>query len=237
VVLVEGPTPVSEAIEFLEALLTELANDPLGQMMVSVPLANLLAMAGRADDARDLNARFRAQAQEYVYLRMQFELFGSGRVEFRTGDLLAAEKTTRATADRAAAVEDHWAYVIAAIDRARVVCDLGRPEECLDILEETLQHPAPPDFEIFVKRETTRALALARLGELEKAQRVAREAVEYASPTQFLGYHAEALVALAQVLRRQSRISEAVAALNEAVSLYERKGDVAAAARTVTIEE
>ncbi len=105
-------------------------------------------------------------------------MFGCGRVETRTGDFEAAERTTRAAAERAAEIGDNWFYVLASIDLARAVCELGRPAECLEILEESEQHPAPPDFEVIVvKRATTRALALARLGRLEEAEPVAREAV------------------------------------------------------------
>ena len=206
--LVDGATPVGEGIQILERLLQELATDPLGEAIVSAYLANLVAMEGRFDDARALIARSRAGVQEFVgFMRANVEVFGCGRVEAMTGDLQAAERTTRAVAGRAAEIADHWFYVLASNDLARVVCDLGRPAESLEILEESEQHAAPPDIEVVVKRVTTRALALARLGQLEEAETVAREAVALVSKTDFLGYHAEALLALAEVLRarRQAR--------------------------------
>jgi DNA-binding SARP family transcriptional activator len=231
--LVDGATPVGEGIQILEGLLQELATDPLGEAIVSAYLANLVAMEGRFDDARALTARSRAGVQEFVgFMRANVEVFGCGRVEAMTGDLQAAERTTRAVAGRAAEIADHWFYVLASNDLARAVCDLGRPEEGLRILEESEQYPAPPDIEVIVKRTTTRALALARLGQLEEAETVAREAIGLVRSTEFLGYHAEALLVLAEALRLGGRGEEAAAAIEEAAALYERKGNVAAAERT-----
>ena len=51
------------------------------------------------------------------------------------------------------------------------------------------------------------------------------------SETEFLGYHAEALLVLAEVLRLAGRLEEAAGALEEAVALYERKGNVVSAAK------
>jgi tetratricopeptide (TPR) repeat protein len=229
--LVEGPTPVGEGIRILERLLRELANDPLGHATASVFLANLAAMEGRFDDARAMIARSQAEAEEFAvgYLRTNVDVFGSARVEARLGNLQAAEHAARTGADRCAEIGDNWFHAIASNDLARVVCDQGRPAECLRILEESERISSPPDFEIVVKKTTTRALALGRLGQLEDAEPLAKEAVSYAGRTEFLGYHADALLVLAEVLRLAGRPAEAADALGEAVALYERKGNVVAA--------
>ena len=129
----------------------------------------------------------------------------SGRVEMLAGDLEAAERATRAAAEHSAAIGRQLVYVLASVDLARAVCEQGDPAECLRILDESERHPAPPDWEIVVKRPAARALALARLGRLEEAETLAREAVGYADGTEFLGYHADALLVLAEVLRLADR--------------------------------
>ena len=86
-------------------------------------------------------------------------------------------------------------------------------------------------------RPATRALALARLGRLEEAETLAREAVGYAEGTQFLGYHAEALLVLAEVLRLVGRPADAVTALEEAAGVFDLKGNVVSAAKARAVLE
>jgi Tetratricopeptide repeat len=67
---------------------------------------------------------------------------------------------------------------------------------------------------------------LARRGELDEAERVGREAVAIASATDVLELRAQALADLGEVLRLARRPDESAAALNEAIALYEEKGNV-----------
>ena len=76
-----------------------------------------------------------------------------------------------------------------------------------------------------------RAKVLAAQGDLGQAERLAREAVALAARTDHLEEHADALMTLAQVLRRAGRAAEAAPALSEALRLYERKGNTVLAAR------
>ena len=76
-----------------------------------------------------------------------------------------------------------------------------------------------------------RAKALARRGELAEAERLGREAVEIASATDFLEDRAKALADLAEVLGIADRPEESRVALEEAVQLYEAKGNVVGAQR------
>jgi hypothetical protein len=68
-------------------------------------------------------------------------------------------------------------------------------------------------------------------GRAPASRRLAREALRHVGGTQFLGFHADALLVLAEVLRRAGRPAEAVNGLEEAVGLYERKGNVVSAAK------
>jgi hypothetical protein len=60
---------------------------------------------------------------------------------------------------------------------------------------------------------------------------LARQAVEIAERTDFLGFHADALSGLAEVDRLGDRPEAATEALASAIRLYERKGNVVAARR------
>jgi DNA-binding SARP family transcriptional activator/tetratricopeptide (TPR) repeat protein len=231
--LLEGPTSAEEGVLSCERLLSELGSDPLGEATVEIFLASFLALQSRFERARMLIASSRATRQDIGLgtLETAFELYGSAAVEALAGDLKAAERAIRAAVEHAAEIADSWFYVIASIDLARTVCDQGRPDESLRILDESERHPWFPDLEIVIKRPSTRALALARLGRLEEAEVHAREAVGYADGTGFLGWHADALVVLGEVLRLAGRPTEAMDALEEALGLYERKGNVVSAAK------
>jgi hypothetical protein len=80
-----------------------------------------------------------------------------------------------------------------------------------------------------------RALVLADRGELEQAEELGRSAVEYAFRTDFPLTRAEALAALARVLRDSDREAEAEASLGQAVALYEAKGAGACVSRLFEI--
>ena len=71
---------------------------------------------------------------------------------------------------------------------------------------------------------------LARRNEFDDGLRLAREAVALAQDSDFLPAHADALADLAEVLRLAGREDEARAALEEAIVLYEQKGNLLASA-------
>ncbi len=102
------------------------------------------------------------------------------------------------------------------------------PSHCSEAIDEA---PAPTDREWQIKRTGIPARLLARRGELERAEELAREGVGLAADSEFVVLHADVLLDLAEVLGLAGRPEDAAAAAAEAVSLYERKGNVAAAER------
>jgi hypothetical protein len=127
--------------------------------------------------------------------------------------------------------------IVTASERSRRLAALRRSGCSAAAVEQSEQYPPPPDIDIVVKRATTGALALGRLGQLEAAEPLAREAVGHAGGTEFLGWHGDALVVLAEVLCLAGKPEDAASALNEAVALYERKGNVVSAARARALLE
>ena len=230
--LLDGPTTATECIRICQGLLQELENDPLGEATVNAFLTPLLAMQGRADDARVLIDRNRVAMRERATgVDEAWTASLHGRAETLAGDHVAAERAAREAMKHSVEIGDDWWFVSASIVAARAVCDQGDPAECLRILDESERHPSPPEREIAVKRPALRALALAQLGRLDEAEGFAREAVGYAEGTEYLGFHADALVALAEVLRLAGRPTEAATALEEAVGLFDLKGNVISAAK------
>jgi tetratricopeptide (TPR) repeat protein len=75
------------------------------------------------------------------------------------------------------------------------------------------------------------AKVLARRGELEEAERLARDAVSIGAATDMLNQQGDAYADLGEVLLLGGEIDETVAALEQAVERYERKGNLVSAQR------
>jgi tetratricopeptide (TPR) repeat protein len=76
-----------------------------------------------------------------------------------------------------------------------------------------------------------RAKVLARRGEDEEAERLAREAVAIGRETDMVNQHADAYVDLGEVLLLGGKTDEAAAALEQAIERYERKGNIVSTRR------
>jgi tetratricopeptide (TPR) repeat protein len=79
-------------------------------------------------------------------------------------------------------------------------------------------------------RFAARGRLAAQRGQTTEAAELAQRAVEVADRSAWLNSRARVWLALAEVLRAGGRASEAGAALATALALYERKGNVTAAA-------
>jgi len=78
---------------------------------------------------------------------------------------------------------------------------------------------------------SVRAKILAGRGEATEAERLARESVALADRTDAPNLRARVRMDLAEVLLHSKRRAEAAAELDEAVRLFEEKGNTAAAGR------
>jgi tetratricopeptide (TPR) repeat protein len=87
----------------------------------------------------------------------------------------------------------------------------------------------PNDIHGQITWRSTRAKVLAQRGELQAAEELVREAIEFAERSDFLNSHAHALADLAEVLEIAGRGPEAADALREAIALYEQKENALAA--------
>jgi len=84
---------------------------------------------------------------------------------------------------------------------------------------------------------SVRATVLARQGDPQKAESLAREAVSFAAQSDFHNAHGDALMDLAEILLLAGRSNEAADALEEAIRLYEKKRNTVSAAKARTLLE
>jgi ATP/maltotriose-dependent transcriptional regulator MalT len=115
---------------------------------------------------------------------------------------------------------------------SQVVYQQGRFAEAEELTRLSEELAASDDVASQFSWRSVRAKVLAQRGEFREAERLGREAVEIAERTDGLDWRGNALVDLAEVLRLGGRPAEAVAALEEALNLFEQKGVVPSVERT-----
>src|SRR5262249_25882947 len=128
-----GPTPVPQAIALCEELIAGGLSDRQTECNVLCSLAQLRAMNGELESARQLYQRGRATLRD---LGSQVNAAAAGldvaRVEFLGGDLALAERELRADYALLADMgETYYLSTMAAL-LSRVLRDQGRDEEALE---------------------------------------------------------------------------------------------------------
>jgi tetratricopeptide (TPR) repeat protein len=196
--------------------------------------ARLEAMQGRFDTARELLSRATALAEDGLeLLRSSHVSTAAGFVELLAGDAAAAERELRPACETLERIGE-LGYLSSAVPPLLDALYLqGRDEEALRLAErwrpERLTVPEDVDAQVGWRR--VRAKLLARRGDLEEAERLARDAAAIAGRTDYLDHRAQAIADLAEVLRVAGRPKESASALEEAIRLYEAKGNVVVAER------
>jgi tetratricopeptide (TPR) repeat protein len=115
---------------------------------------------------------------------------------------------------------------------AEALLGLGRNDEAEQWLErgrktDPSEERWPPQIILWHR---LRGKLLARRGEFEEGERLAREAVALAEKTDMLNVHADALLDLAYVLALTGK--DGRPELERALALYEQKGNLVMAERT-----
>ncbi|HEY2936378.1 MAG TPA: BTAD domain-containing putative transcriptional regulator, partial [Gaiellaceae bacterium] len=181
-----GPMPVSDAA----GLCGEILALPGGYRRVVASalraLAGLQAMEGRFDDARVLVAEARSILDDLgLRVTAAWASETAGLVELFAGDPAAAERELRPGFEELELMGDRGASVLAAL-LAQAISAQGRDEEALRFSD--ISASAAPRDAIFsdVQRGAAHAKILARLGKLDSAQVLAREAVARAAQTDLL---------------------------------------------------
>ncbi len=214
--LVYGPTPVADAAAGVERLLETEELPLLARAVAFRTLSGLRAMGGRFDEARELAARDRTILRELgleLVAAYAAEVYAAN--ELLAGDAAAGEREARTAYEVFAPSGELAAPTLAAV-LARMVAAQGRRDEALELATVSERGAPAEDLTTQVQWRLARADALGDAT-------VARAAVALAARTDFLNLHGDALVCLA-------RVSGDPQAREEARTLYERKGNVAALA-------
>ncbi|MGH3021469.1 MAG: AAA family ATPase [Gaiellaceae bacterium] len=233
VAAVEGPKPVLEAIGRCEEILEQVTEDRRSYGTVMGHLGCLEAMRGEFDRARELCSRGRLMLQDLgLNVVAASRSQDSCTVEMLAGDPAAAERDLRRDFD--ALTEMGEAYLLSTIagELARAVYAQGRMEEADELSRIAEQFSAADDVTSQALWRSVRAKVVARRGASDPALELAAEAVGLLRSTDALVRQADALVDEAEVLGLLGQGAAARDRLDEAIRLFERKGNVVAAGKT-----
>jgi tetratricopeptide (TPR) repeat protein len=155
-----------------------------------------------------------------------------GQVACLAGDWDEAERLFRSACDELARMGEQTYLSTEAANLGRALVELERFDDTDDATRVSEAAAASDDVVSQVTWRSVRARVLSVSGAHERAVRLAGEAVALAADRDVLDVHGDARLQLAIVLRAAGRAEEAHAAADEALRLYEQKGDVLSAERT-----
>ncbi len=227
-----GGTPLSQFLAWLEE---EEAGKP-PNIYARRGRATALAMIGRFDEARAILAEVRATLVDRgagIQAAMTDGLV-SVDVELLSGDAAAAVRIGEEACRLLGDLNERSFRSSAAALLARAYYELERLDEADRWAARAAELGASDDAYTQMLVRQVRAMLFARRGEHAEAVRLAGEAIAIGEGTQGLNWQADSYADLGQVLSLAGRSDEAVAALEQALARYERKGNLVMAARTRT---
>ena len=224
-----GRTPVSEAIARCDEYLEEYPGDRLLEASVGTVLAGLRAMQGDFDEARSMYSRARAIHEElgrHFRIATVASLIGAD-IEQLAGQQSEAVAVLQWAYDTVREMGAMSATATLAGFLAEALAVDGRNAEAIEISEFADEHAPPSDIVTQALWRMARARGLAEK-DRTAAEELAQRALALTSETDYPDLEGRALTCLAHVTGPGA---EQAGLLAEARTLYEAKGNHAAAAR------
>ncbi len=224
-----GPTPVDEGIESCAQIGERVRQSPVAYAETLYPLAALHAMRGEIDVARSLLAEGPDLDEPRVYSVGLAQ--PEALVEMLAGRPEVAEDRLRAALGTLEQMGEKALLSSTAAMLAQALYEQARLDDAEEAARLSRENAAGEDVSAQIVWRGVQAKILARRGETYDADALAQEAVELAAGTDFLTFHADALIDLAEVLDAAGRAEAARDAARSALDLYEEKGNLVSAER------
>jgi hypothetical protein len=223
--LVAGPRSVEHALARCRAILERTEGSRSLHALVRMVVAFLVALDGELEEGRRLAAEAHAVlhdlGQEFSSAALRSY---SGGIELLAGDPVAAERELRAAYELLSAMGERGNLSTVTAYLAQALAEQGLGEEAIGFSELSEEVGSPDDRLSLVIARAARADVRARGGDLEEAERLARQAMGLADETDSLELQAEARLGLARVRVAASQSAAAAEAAREALARYESKG-------------
>ena len=227
---VHGPAPVTEGIPRCEELIATVEGDRRSQAVIELCFAQLLAMDGQLDRARETYADAQRMLDELGRSVLSASTStDSAPVELLAGDLVAAEALLRRDyADLEQLGEAYLRSTVAGM-LAQVLVLRGEVEEAEIVAAEVDKLAGPDDIDAQVLWRSSLGRCRALQGRYDEAIALVSEAVALTDGVAAPLLRAQALTDCAVVLEAAGRHADAERDFATAIGLYESKGNRVAA--------
>jgi tetratricopeptide (TPR) repeat protein len=189
-------------------------------------VGTLHGMLGEFDVARSYLGKGEAILRDLGAVLFLAAAHPPALVENLAGKPEAAEALMRAGIETFQAVGETGFLSTCAVILGEALYAQGRLDEALEASQLGESHTASGDVSSEMGWRSVQAKVLARLGQVEEAERLAREAVAIAERTDSPNDRGQCFMALAEVLRAAGKPGEALSAAQRALDSYEQKGNV-----------
>jgi class 3 adenylate cyclase/tetratricopeptide (TPR) repeat protein len=225
--LVRGPTPVSDGIARAERTIEAYPGSREVEALVSHGLGHFRARLGEFEAAREAMDRYRSfyrdTGQPLGYLRsaeLTFDVAMLAGEEEHACDVV--EETSRSLAE----LGDSWPYLSAFLAQGRYA--VGRYPDAREAAAVAVEHGDQIEGSLGLG---VLAKVEARSGDAAKALETIAEAVARVDRTDFLFDRGTVHTDRGETLRLLRREDEALSAFDEAIRLFDQKGDLVSSER------
>jgi class 3 adenylate cyclase/tetratricopeptide (TPR) repeat protein len=233
-----GPTPVDAGIDRCKAILAQADGHRIVEANILCYLGGFAAMKEEFDEARRLVSEGRAIFSDLGHrYGLASHTIIAGPLELLAGDAQAAERVLRQGYDIFEEMGETGVQSTMSALLAEAIYEQGKYEEAERQTAITERLAPADDVASQVAFRATKARLLARRGQYEAAENLAREAVRRVLETDFLDMQGNVLMALAEVLQLSGRQTDGAVPIRQALAVYEQKGNIVSATRARTALE
>jgi len=226
-----GTTPIADVLTSLDEQRPPGVRHPPDRRRVV--RAHALTMLGRFEEARSIFADLRAElADRGATIAFALATAGAARHELWAGNLAAAIELGEEGCRLFERMDERSWLSTTAGYLAQALYALDRLEEADAWASRAAELGASDDLITQMLWRGVKAKLLARHGDQAAGEKLAREAVAISVATDVLNHRGDALLDLAEVLALAGEADDAAAALEQALALFERKGNLVMAERT-----
>jgi class 3 adenylate cyclase/tetratricopeptide (TPR) repeat protein len=231
--VVLGPMPISEAFPLVLAVHERAAPGSLAEASALRAIGEFHACQGRIDEGRELRERGRITWREAgMHVTAAGGAMGAAEIEWRAGDLEAAERLLRDAYQTLDELGDQYFFPTVALRVADCLLLTRSPddEEIAALCGVARERTLPGDLVNFVYLDGIEARRLAHAGSKDEAVELARRAADTADRTDNYDVRSHAWYALAATLQLVGEPEEAARAASRSIEIRVAKGDVTGAA-------
>jgi tetratricopeptide (TPR) repeat protein len=226
-----GPTPAGEGLRRCDELVTRADGARLVEAFAARARGCICSMTGEFERGRE---ECRRSVEIYEELGHRISAIGVvcelERVERQSGRLDAAERELRAAYEQLLEIGDIGYVSWVAAMLARVLAERGAYREARELARRCREEMQQDHAFAQVVSRLGEAVALEGEGLTQAAEDVALEAYALVQETDMVDVRADVLLLLAELDRAAGRDELAYRRSEEALELYEQKGDVVSAA-------